>query len=178
MSCRSREEWRQEVARLRRAGLEVTEIARRLKVPQAVVGNTLHTARVGVRSGTAAGRVGRNTLPDAGSVRSGSGANADHAKDVSLKKRHFAQTVKDMKTDVERDLAGLQRIEDAAWEQFAVSCRPRESVTKQDSEDADNQASNQTRRRESVGDVRFLNCALRCISQRQKLRHLAEVLMS
>ena len=156
MSCRSKGEWRQEVARLRSEGCGVKEIARTLKVPLAAVGNTLHTERMS---------------PETGEPR----APAPQAATSIPPRLKAEMTMDELRSDVERDVVGLQRIEDAALEQFRVSCQPRGSITKRSGgPDADEVWT--SRRSESVGDVRFLNCAMRCISLRQKLRHSISIL--
>ena len=83
--------------------------------------------------------------------------------------------MEELRGDIETDLAGLRRIEDACWDQYAVSCQPHGSVTRRVA-GPDDEGVITHHRSESVGDVRFLNCAMRCISLRQKLRHSLSIL--
>ena len=74
------------------------------------------------------------------------------------------------------EMAGLRRIENACWDQYTVSCQPLGSVTRRVA-GPDDEGVLITRRTEQTGDVRFLNCAMRCISLRQKLRNTLSILM-
>lgn len=193
MSCRTKSEWQQEVLRWQRAGHGLHDIARKMDAPIPQVANTLFTLRDAPDTETrptasppaprAVYREVRQpvTQPvmqpaeEPGDRQQSApprqpedqGADASRAPVPPSDLKMSA-----VKSHVEQDLESLKRVEEAAWRQFEVSCRPRATVsTRKLSSHGDEETAvhDTVSQRETTGDARYLNIMLKCIAQRQKL---------
>lgn len=187
MSCRSKSEWRQEVARLREAGYGRKEIARAMQAPVEQVANTLHTLR-GAEStaGAAPGRVrDERVSPQADTTRPAPAPQGAVYREVqqpaadSGPPPESEMKISVVKSAAEQDLETLKRVEEAAWRQFEVSCQPRASVSKRKYSsygDEETGVHDTVSQRETMGDARYLNIILKCVAQRDKVRNMIGLL--